>query len=361
MFVTRRFALAILGFASLPALGAAPPKVPTPGTAPVASTAPGPWANKFFMPEIDKNRSATPPATITHDFGTVPFGTLLNKKFTITNIYDVPIQVIDVRVECGCLKGYPPNKVLLPNESAEFAVSMNSAMFKGKQSKKMFVTFGPNYVSTAELKFEATSRQDITIAAPGEIDFGTLAQGAKAAKQLAITYSGNLNKWEITGAVPSNGPFDVKVEKTSHGLVFGTVYTLFVSLKADAPAGELSDAITLKTSDPASPQVIVNVRGFLQAPLSVSPGRVDFGDMKVGDIASHRVLVKSGTATKIAAVADAGDGISVETFSGAAEAQTVVVKFTATKPGVLKQEVRLVSSLPGGPSAVVTVEANVTK
>jgi hypothetical protein len=366
MFATRRFALGILCSALLPGLGLAQkpaaPKVPTPGTAPVvAVNAPGPWANKFFMPEIDKNRSAIPPAVISHDFGTVPFGTLCTQKFNITNIYDVPIQVIDVRVECGCLKGYPPNKVLLPNESAEFVVSMNSAMFKGKQSKKMYVTFGPNYVSTAELKFEATSRQDISLAAPGEIDFGTLAQGGKAAKQLAITYSGTQSKWEITGPAATAGPFEVKVEKTSHGLIIGTVYTLFVSLKKDAPAGELSDTIVLKTNDPATPQVLVNVRGFVQAPITASPGRVDFGEMKAGDIASHRVLVRSSTATKIAAVADAGDGITVETFSGEAQQQAVVVKFAPSKPGPFKKEVKLVSSLPGNPVTIVVIEANVTK
>jgi hypothetical protein len=314
------------------------------------------------MPEIHKNPTAVPPQVITHDFGTVPYGTLCTQKFAITNIYDVPIQVIDVRVECGCLKGYPPNKVLLPNESAEFTVTMNSAMFKGKQSKKMYVTFGPNYVSTAELRFEATSRLDITLAAPGEIDFGTLAQGNKSSKSLALKYTGDKRDWAITGSLASKGPFEVDVREKSRGPLLGIEYIVSVGLKPDAAPGELSETITLKTNDPASPQVLVNVRGFVQAPITASPNRVDFGDMKVGDIASHRVLVRSATATKIAAVADSGDGISVEqNFSGEAQQQVLVVKFAPKEPGNFRKEVKLVSSLPGNPSTTVVIEATVAK
>jgi hypothetical protein len=83
--------------------------------------------------------------------------------------------------------------------------------------------------------------------------------------------------------------------------------------------------------------------------------------MKVGDIASHRILVRSATATKIAAVTDAGDGVTVETFSGEAQQQAVVVKFSPKTPGNFRKEVKLVSSLPGNPTTTVVIEATVAK
>jgi hypothetical protein len=363
MLATRFLAAALAGSLLTGPASAQRPFAPKPTPAPVAVNAPGPWANKFFMADIQKNPTAVPPPVITHDFGTVPFGTLCTQKFSITNIYDVPIQVIDVRVECGCLKGYPPNKVLLPNESAEFTATMNSAMFKGKQSKKMYVTFGPNYVSTAELRFEATSREDITLGTPGqpgEIDFGTLAQGQKATKSLPLKYTGKQRDWAVTGALAAKGPFEIDVKEKTRGPLLGIEYTITVGLKADAQPGELSETLTLKTNDPAAPQVLVNVRGFVQAPITASPGRVDFGDMKVGDIASQRILVRSATATKIAPVADAGDGITVETnFSGEAQQQVIVVKFAPKAPGAVRKEVKLQSNLPGNAATVVVVEANV--
>ena len=74
----------------------------------VAGPLAGPWANKFFLPGIEKDPGQVSPPAIVHDFGTVPHGTLCTQKFTVTNIYDVPIQVTDIRVEfrrCFCGHG----------------------------------------------------------------------------------------------------------------------------------------------------------------------------------------------------------------------------------------------------------------
>ena len=60
--------------------------------------------------------SRPPPPVITHNFGEVPHGTLCVHKFTITNIYDVPMQITEVRKSCTCLDYVPMTKVLQPNE-----------------------------------------------------------------------------------------------------------------------------------------------------------------------------------------------------------------------------------------------------
>src|SRR4051794_24220725 len=98
------------------------PAVAQPSAAP-------PWANKFFLTDIASRRDKAPPPVVVHDFGTVPKGTLCAKTFTLTNIYDVPIQVVDIRRSCGCLQAYPPERVLQPNETAEFTVTMDTAQF----------------------------------------------------------------------------------------------------------------------------------------------------------------------------------------------------------------------------------------
>ena len=94
---------------------------------------PPPWANKFFLPDIATNREQTPPPVITHNFGEVPHGTLCVHKFTVTNIYDAPMQITEVRKSCTCLDYVPMTKVLQPNETAEFTVTMNTGKFVGLQ------------------------------------------------------------------------------------------------------------------------------------------------------------------------------------------------------------------------------------
>src|SRR5262245_29019337 len=167
----------------------APPAPPQPQQAP--------WANKFFLPDIGTNREQAAPTIITHNFGDVPHGTLCVHKFTVTNIYDTPMQITDVRKSCNCLNYVAPTKVLQPNETAEFTVTMDSTKFIGQNSQTFYVTFGPKFISTAVIRVSANSRTDVGIN-PGAITFESVVQGTRLNKSVQIKYSGNKRDWKIT-------------------------------------------------------------------------------------------------------------------------------------------------------------------
>src|SRR5262249_26203882 len=77
----KRILLAVLGMALFPVLETAQEQG---------------WAAKFF------------PAGLTHTFGTIAYGSVQTHKFTITNIYNVPFQVTEARVSCGCVDAKRP-------------------------------------------------------------------------------------------------------------------------------------------------------------------------------------------------------------------------------------------------------------
>lgn len=315
------------------------------------------WANKLFNPDILKNPGQEAPAFVAHDFGTVPAGTVCSHTFTFTNIYDVPLQVVDVRLECGCLKAYPPNKVLLPNESAEFTVTMNAAQFKGAATKKVLVTVGPSYVSTAELRFSAVSRDDVALTAPGMIDFGIVPQGKATEKAIAVKYTGTMKDWKVE---PMNAPGDahtVEVKETARGFL-GTEYRITVGLKGTAPAGPLSDTVLLKTNDPDTPTVAVAIAGRVQPPVRVAgEGVVVFEGVQPGAEAAAKVLVLADAKCKLTAPADLGDGLTVDIFPVRNDRHIVTVKYEAKKGAVpVRKEVRLKTDLPGQPEVGFVVE-----
>ena len=62
------------------------------------------WANKLFE-ETSK------------DFGTCPRGAQLKHTFKMTNIYKVPLDIADIKVDCGCLTWNLSQKTLQPNET----------------------------------------------------------------------------------------------------------------------------------------------------------------------------------------------------------------------------------------------------
>jgi len=357
----RSFWLAAAGGLSL-SVGAVarPPADSSPNTAAVqpAQAAP-PWANKFFLPDIATNREQPAPVAINHNFGEVPHGTLCVQKFTITNIYDVPMQITDVRKSCTCLDYIPLTKTLEPNESAEFTVTMNAGKFVGHNAQTFYVTFGPKYVSTAVIRVQATSRTDVTLT-PGAIAFGTLAQGNKTSQAVSVKYSGRNREWKLTEVVPPQGPFEVRFSEVSRGGVLrgGAEYSVEVTLKPNAPAGSISEQLSIKTSDPSHPVVQIAVTGTIAAPIEFAPNKVRFDGVPVGQSVTQRVLVRAAKPFKILGVEGAGEGVTVELPATSAPVQVhfITVKFDPKQAGTVIPQLRIRTDLDGG-TATLPVEA----
>ena len=65
----------LFGLASAMAIGLATSgSGQPPAPQPAQPAQPAPWANKFFVPNIDKNRDQPPPPHLEHNFGDVPHG-----------------------------------------------------------------------------------------------------------------------------------------------------------------------------------------------------------------------------------------------------------------------------------------------
>lgn len=298
-----------------------------------------PWANKLFKKD-------NPPSVIVHDFGTVPHGTLLTHRFTFTNIYDIPLQIIDVRKSCTCLDADPPQKLLQPNESAEIVLTMNAAKFNGPNAQTFYITFGPQYVSTAVIRVQANSRADVQLT-PGHVNFGVVPQGTKATQSVTVRYVGRTKDWKITEAVKPTGPLEVQLTD-----VTGPEFGITVTLKADAPAGAILEPITIKTNDPTASLLQFNVAAVVQAPITVAPEKVKFEAVKVGQEQTKKVILRSTKAFKVEAVADSGDGLSVDPFPASAPVQIVTVKFKPVGVGYWKRELKLKTDLGEAPLTV---------
>jgi hypothetical protein len=359
--VQRAFAIAAAGLALtvVSGDGAAQP-VPA-ATAPAATAAP--WANKFFLPDISANREQTAPAVITHNFGEVPHGTLCVHKFAVTNIYDVPMQIVEVKKSCSCLDYVPMTKVLQPNETAEFTVTMNAGKFVGQNAQTFYVTFGPKFVSTAAIRVSATSRTDVSLT-PGAVTFGTVPQGTRINQTVQIKYSGRTRDWKVTEAVQGAYPFDVKLSEVSRGgpLRGGADFQVDVTLHADAAPGPISEQIALKTNDPTNPLIQIGVTGTIVAPLELAPNKVRLEAKVGGDPATQRVLVRAAKPFKVLGVDGAEGPVAVElpATNAALPLQVIVVRFDPKKAGVANYHLRIRTDLVGDASAVLPVDVEGT-
>ena len=249
------------------------------------------WANKIFGNETS------------HDFGTVARGAQLKHTFKMTNIYKVPLEITQTRVSCGCVTITPSTKTLQPGESGTLQVNMDGTRFSGLKSVDIYVTVGPEFVSTAHIQVKANARQDVVFN-PGEIDFGSVAKGQTPTRSIDVEHAGS-GTWRVTEIVKSGAaPFDLKVEQLPQKVSgFVTVgYRISATLRANATPGSFKQEVILKTNDPASPSISFNVIGTIKSSLNVAPNPVALGTLKVGRQDSTKIVVSGSRPFRITAI-----------------------------------------------------------
>jgi hypothetical protein len=301
-----------------------------------------PWADKMFQDGTS------------HDFGSVPRGAQLFHRFTMTNIYAVPLQILDVRSSCTCTTPTPSTRVLQPRESATIDVTMDARRFTGSKTVRVSVTVGPEFTSTAELRVTANSRADVVFN-PGEVNFGVVPQGETPKQTIDVEYAGS-HPWKVESVNTNGSPYTAELEEwyRKPGQVG---YHIHLTLKNDAPVGVLKHEVLLQTNDPASQTVPLLVEATVQASLSVVPETLNLGQVPAGQSPTRKVLVRGSKPFRILAVEDLGTEISVTTPlpSRASSVNVLEIKCQTDKPGELRRQLKIKTDLQPNP-VTVTVE-----
>jgi hypothetical protein len=309
------------------------------------------WANKLFTFKGG-------PQALHHDFGNVPYGSMLHHNFPIYNPWAIPVEITEIRVSCGCVTARASKNILQPRETAYIEANMDTLRFKRPESRtvSIHVSVGPQYISTATVQVSANARGDVVLQ-PGQISFGVVAAGQAAAKSVDVEYAGVLD-WRINEVVKNDAPVEVVAEEwyRQPGKVG---YHLRVTLKPDAPPGPLTKELLLRTNDPASPLVPVLVEATIQASLTVVPSALSLGNAKVGETVSKRVIVRGNEPFKIIGVEGAGDVISVDLPDKADVQQILTIKYQPKSAGEMHQQLKIKTDLPQEAAVTLKVEGTV--
>jgi hypothetical protein len=308
------------------------------------------WADKMFKDGVEYN------------FGNVPHGAQLYHRFVITNIYAVPLQILKVRSSCICGTPSSSTEAIAPRETGFVDLAMDARKFTGPKSITIFVTIGsgtPEYLSTAELKITANSRTDIVFN-PGQVNFGVVSAGQKVTQTIDVEYAGALD-WQVEKeVVVKDAPLEATV-KPLYKRPGQIGYQVAVTLKPDAPSGLLKQDIFLKTNDPASPLVPVLVEANVQASLTISPDKVSYNGIKVGEVNLRRVVLRSGSVKpfQITAIDGLGNGLEVENGlpKDAATVHSLTLRCKVDKEGEFKRELQIMTDMQEKP-IILQVEGN---
>jgi hypothetical protein len=293
---------------------------------------------------------------LTHDFGSVPKGTQLFYRFKMKNIYAVPLEV-SARVGCHCVSVNPTSQVLQPRQEGFLDCTMDTSRLSGYKSVNIYITVGPEYVSSTTLRVSSTTRTDVVVN-PGQINFGLVPRGqATPAQRIDVEYAGILD-WRVNEVVKPDPSLDVTCKELYRRR--GQVgYQVAVAIKPEAPPGPFRHEIFLKTNDPAGPLVPILVEANIQASLNVAPPVVRLGNLKVGESVTKLVIVGASKPFHISTVEGQGDGVQVDLPAASTQTQVLKVKFHPTKVGEVHRQLQIKTDLGQESTASVMLEGTV--
>jgi hypothetical protein len=292
----------------------------------------GSWADGMFE-EFSK------------DFGSVPRGQVLTHPFTIKNNTGQTVTVSNVRVSCTlCTSATALKGQLRPGEETSVVVRMDSGKFFGVKTVYVYVQFGQPQLEEVRLWVQANSRDDVNVT-PDTLAFGSVKRGESPSKVTTITFYGSDVLPEITGVQSESNYVQVKVGAARRN---GSEvnYELTARLRSDTPVGKWYTDVWVKTKNPSMPRVRVPLTVEIEPALTVNVTTLSLGEVKVGETAERKLVVRGVKPFKITAVKGAGSGLEVKDSTDESKEQHVLtVRLKGNKPGEVSRTLKVVTDI----------------
>jgi hypothetical protein len=117
--------------------------------------------------------------------GTVYPGDIISREFVFSNVGGRTLKIKGVSSNCGCTVGKPARGSLTPGASASIRVKLDPAQYRGRISKKVWVSSNDPRHPTVELVISATVVTEVDVA-PAGVYGGRLAVGETAERTVLL-------------------------------------------------------------------------------------------------------------------------------------------------------------------------------
>lgn len=292
------------------------------------------------------------------NFGTISTGWQTSTTLTLSNTgsADLIISLLTLNGTDFGISGVATPRIIAAGQSTTFTLTFRPSL-SGTVSDNLVITSNdPNNPSlTIPMTGTGSSSPVGRLAAsPTTVDFGSVAIGSTATKQISLTNTGNktVQISQIGSIWPS---FSVSGITLPVSVTPGQTVVINATF-APTELGSLAGTIAI-ASDAQDSFVTVNLSGVgVQAGLSVSPATFNFGSVVDGQAKSQSfTLTNTGTAALTIAqlvVAGAGyslNGLSTPATLAAGQSATFNAVFAPTSAGNLTGSITINSSAANSP------------
>lgn len=281
------------------------------------------WIGGSHSPLLAKDWAGELFATKTHDFGVVATGSKTTFLFEMKNKYQQDIQIASVSSSCGCTTPTVTKTVLKTGEKGGVLATFNTTSFTGPKTATITVKFNQPFFAEVQLLVSGNIVTDVFFE-PSDIAFGDQPQGAEPERDIKVTF---LNRPNLKIDDIRSECTDLKVrvgEPTRNGN--SVSYVLKVVLKPTMPPGQISERLTLVTSDKSLKTVLVGISGNIRPPIEVNPDSLYIA-IPAGKQASERLLLRSDKMFEIKKVVCEDNRFSFDVPKGIKKLHFIKLKF----------------------------------
>lgn len=233
------------------------------------------------------------------DFGAVPKTSKSEHKFPLFNPFQTDIHIQGVRASCGCTTPIVETKVIKPGETGYLTAKFNTDRFNGEKKATLTVTITKPYFTELQFNVRGYIRTDIVLN-PGEVAFGSIAEGAPAKLKLELNYAGRQD-WKIQDIVCPYSFLTANFQELSRSN--GRVqYSIEVDLNATAPEGHLQNQIVIHTNDHRLKTFPIRFSVNVEKPIQIAPPRLALNSVKPNETITQRLTISAKTNFQITAI-----------------------------------------------------------
>ena len=289
------------------------------------------------------------------DFGVREQGEKETKRIKISNVGKAKLEISEVKVTCGCVKGDVEKKSLAPGESTDLVLRLDTSRQSGLIRKFAYI------------KCNDPTRSNLIIGINGKINgnwsleshsvnFGRIKAGKEYEKEFKIHVKKGYDMKLL--AIEENSSH-VTIETEPYGEIGDKHgWTLKIKILANSPPGPLAVPVMVKVQDKVRGGR-VSIHARVEGDYVVSPARLYFGRVIFGKKKTLKITVRPKDAAgqiKVKKVVPRGEHLSVHMLEVKEGKQYDVLAVLEGKEGAgdLRGHLEIHTDVPG--QEIVTVD-----
>lgn len=289
------------------------------------------------------------PSQRAHDFGTVARAANTEHRFELFNPFSSEMEISGVRASCGCTTPIVETQRIPPGQRGSLLARFNTGTHTGQKGATVTVTISRPIFTELQLTVKGYIRSDVVLS-PGEVAFGTVAEGEPRSMELLLNYVGR-SDWSITELT---SPLDdVKASYQELSRHNGKVsYKIKVDLTENAPAGFIQSQLVLHTNDRRLTTLPIRLLASVEPDLQVSPQGLALGRIKPGQPIQQRLVIKGREPFRVLDISSDSAEIQYEQDETSRKAHLIniiVAPHSAAEGGAVEGQLRLKTDMRDEP------------